>query len=392
MKEGLQAAPSDAQACQKGIQCKINRDTLLAGLKTVAGVVESSQVMQVLSHVHISVSDQQMVMVASDSEVELMTVVRLTEPVTAPFKMAVSCRKLLDVCRTLPPEVLLSFIYQTGWLEIRSERAHFTLATLPPETFPMMVTEASDARVALQEQQLKLVIHKTHFAMAHQDVRFFLNGLHLALKSGALVATATDGHRLARCVLNDAVDAAVDAVCVVPRKATLELLRLLEETGVEVTVSFSARHIQFIAPSFTLTTTLLEGQYPACDRLLSLPDACHTAQIDCAEFKQVLSRAAILSHDKFKGAKLAFLSGKMEVTANNAEQEKSEDGMNIQYDGDEMTLAFNVGYLVDVLNVLNDDMVCLHLTGGQNSVLLTEPTTTAAVSCESLFLIMPLTL
>lgn len=391
MSELDMAVEAKANSANSQHHCLVSCDVLLSGLKKVAGVVESSQVLQVLSHVHMQISGSQLIMMASDSEVELLTSVRLFEPAATAFKMAVSCRKLLDVCRTLPGQANMALSYTPGWLSIQADRASFKLATLPPETFPVMQIESSDAAVTLPEQQLKTAIQKTHFAMAHQDVRFFLNGLHVAFRAGQLVATSTDGHRLARCTLEEVVEPSIDTHCIIPRKAILELLRLLEETPNDVQLTMTARHVRFCAQQFTLTTTLLEGQFPACDRLLSMPEACHTAIIDCAEFKQVLSRAAILSHEKFKGARLGFAHEKLEITANNAEQEKSEDGMAVAYQGEAMALAFNINYLIDVLNVLTGTKVAMHLSGGQSSVLLTEPNQ-AESSVQSAFLIMPLTL
>ena len=227
--------------------------------------------------------------------------------------------------------------------------------------------------------------------MAHQDVRFFLNGLHIKLNADALCATATDGHRLARFSSGPVATASDLTEIIMPRKAVLELMRLLSESETQAQVLVSKHHIQISTEQFVLTSNLLEGDYPKCDALLDLPEAAHIAIVECAAFKQVLSRAAILSHEKFKGARLFFENNQLEVSANNADQESSKDAFEIQYSGAPLKLAFNIHYVLDVLNVIKTDQMQIHLTNSQNSVLLTEAETEGECAAAR-YLIMPLTL
>lgn len=389
MKESVVVEPVLSEA-QTSEQCwSIGRDVLLDGLKTVAGVVESSQVLQILSHVQLTAMQQTLRLVASDSEVELLTTVQLSEPVSKACSVSVSCRKLIDVCRTLPQDALLFFYVAEGWLTVKSGKTQFKLATLPADRFPLLHIGEAQASVMLPEQLLRQAIQKTHFSMAHQDVRFFLNGLHIQIRPGQIITTATDGHRLARFVTKAVETDAASVDLIMPRKAVLELLRLLMEIQTDVQISISKEHVQISAEDFTLTSNLLEGQYPACDRLLAMPDNYYVAGVCCHDFKQVLSRAAILSHEKFKGARLVFQPQLLEVNANNADQECSEDGFPVEYDGPHLKLAFNVNYLLDVLSAVNSETLNIHLTGSQSSVLITESADTDQC-CR--YLIMPLTL
>ena len=368
----------------------MSRDKLLAALKTVSGVVESSQVLPILSNVHVKLMDGLLVITASDSEVEIVADCDLD--FTGNCDIAVSCKKLFDICKTFTNNCDILFEYKEGWLKITADKANFTLATLPAGNFPRISVLDEGKNISLPEKHLKNILNKTCFAMAHQDVRFFLNGLFLEIKNKSITVTATDGHRLARCSVGVGEDVCVsDMSCIIPRKAVLELAKLLEENDGDVLLSVGDKNIQFITKKFKLIATLLDGQYPACDSLLQTPLEHDIAEIDSLEFKKVLSRAAILSHDKFKGARLLFSKGNLAVSANNAEQEKSEDNMLINYKGDVLELAFNINYIADVLNVLGKDSAWLYLSKQQKSVLVTEPDSSDS-EYNCLFLIMPLAL
>jgi DNA polymerase-3 subunit beta len=379
----------DQSVISKVISWHISRDNLLTALKTVAGVVESSQVLPILSNVHIKLNNNLLVMTASDSEVEVVS--GCSVDFTDSCEIAVSCKKLFDICKTFNNNCNILFEYTEGWLKITADKANFTLATLPANNFPMIASSTASENIKLPERHLKNILNKTCFAMAHQDVRFFLNGLFLEVKNKTVTVTATDGHRLARCFVElDDLEVA-NISCIIPRKAVLELAKLLEETDDEVIISITDKNIKFSTKKFKLVATLLDGQYPACDSLLQTPLEHDIAEINSLEFKKILSRAAILSHDKFKGARLLFADSQLSVSANNAEQEKSEDKMVINYQGDVLELAFNINYITDVLNVLGKDSAWFYLSKQQKSVLVTEPDSSSS-HYNSVFLIMPLAL
>ena len=355
----------------------IEAKLLIDILKVVGGVIENTQVIPILSHVKLEINNGNLTALASDSEIEMTATTSLESCCEQSFAMAVSCRKLLDICKTFAGPSIVTLTLKDGWLAVESQQSKFLLATLSATHFPKLHMDENAHTWQISSATLHTLLQNTAFSMAEQDVRFFLNGLHLSIAQDFIHVAATDGHRLASAEANVKINCEQAYQCIIPRKAAMTLTRLLNGLEEELTITQTANHIQIAAPQFSMTSNLLEGSKLDCQQLI--PNKKLGVAIDLKRdvFKQALSRAAILSHEKFRGAKLSFSNNCMTIQAHNAEQEKTEEKIPVIYDQADFDMAFNINYLQDLLHVLRDDLQSWHFLEDKGTVLVEESTDVA---------------
>ena len=362
----------------------INREKLLRPLQQVAGVVERRQTLPVLSNLLLQARDGELALTGTDLEVELIA--RLEVTVADPGEITVPARKLVDICREIPEQADIEFMIQEGRLEIRSGRFRSTLSTLPAVDFPSVDQSTPELSVELDSKAFKKLLDRTAFAMAQQDVRYFLNGMLIELGSGHVRSVATDGHRLALSDLAvDTLDGAVKQV-IVPRKGVIEIQRLLQELDGNVSISLGSSHLCAVSPMFTLTTKLVDGKFPDYDRVIPR-SGDKLVLADKLELRQALSRTAILSNEKFRGIRLALSSGQLQLSANNPEQEQAEETVSVDYQGESLEVGFNVSYLQDVLNAIENERVRITLHDANSSAVIEDP-----VLEDATYVVMPMKL
>jgi len=334
----------------------ISRDALIKPLNLVAGVVERRQTLPILSNVLLSLEGNQLSLTGTDLEVELVGRVELTSP-GVDGDVTVPARKLVDICKTLPDGSEIEFTVEAGKATVKAGRSRFTLSTLPASEFPSVEEGQGELSLELPQSLVKRLIERTAFAMAQQDVRYYLNGMLLEIRSGRLRMVATDGHRLALCTAPEAVDAG-DAAVIIPRKGVLELSRLLEGDA-NVRLVIGSNHVRASNEQYTFTSKLVDGKFPEYERVLpKSPDKSVVG--DRLELKQAFTRTAILSNEKYRGVRLKLSSDALEITANNPEQEQAEEVVSVEYQGDNLEVGFNVSYLLDVLSVLDGKRCACH--------------------------------
>ncbi|WP_277810370.1 DNA polymerase III subunit beta [Chromohalobacter canadensis] len=363
----------------------ITREDLLRPLSLVAGVVERRQTLPVLSNVLLEVRDTQLALTGTDLEVEL---IGRTAPhhVDEPGSATVPARKLMDICKSLPERTDITFTLEEGRAVLRAGRSRFTLSTLPVAEFPNIEGSQSDTTLTLTRGTLKHLIDATSFAMAQQDVRYYLNGMLLEFGHHLVRTVATDGHRLAVCARSAEVEVEPSQKLIVPRKGILELARLLDGSDEPVELTIGGTHLRAQTGDFTFTSKLVDGKFPDYERVV--PRGGDKVIIaERGELRQVLSRTAILSNEKYRGVRLNLEEHNLRVTANNPEQEEAEENVAIEYEGDTLEVGFNVGYLVDVLGVLDADRVQMTLSDPNSSALLEEPG-----GGDAMYVVMPMRL
>ncbi|MDN6180907.1 MAG: DNA polymerase III subunit beta [Halomonas subglaciescola] len=363
----------------------ISREALLRPLTLVAGVVERRQTLPVLANVLIEVDGDQVALTGTDLEVELIgrTVASSVEQQGA---ATVPARKLMDICKSLPDQADIQLAVEEGRAVLKSGRSRFTLSTLPVAEFPNIEEADASQELSVPRGTLKHLIESTAFAMAQQDVRYYLNGMLLEMQSHLLRAVATDGHRLAMCSRELDVNVAEPQKLIVPRKGILELSRLLDDSDEPVSLTLGASHVRAHTGDFTFTSKLIDGKFPDYERVV--PRGGDKVMLaERAELRRVLSRTAILSNEKYRGVRLYLEAGNLKVMANNPEQEEAEESVAVEYDGPAMEMGFNVGYLIDVLGVLDEDRVQMTLADPNSSALLEEPG-----GGDALYVVMPMRL
>jgi DNA polymerase-3 subunit beta len=358
------------------------RDVLLKPLQAVIGVVERRQTMPILSNVLLVAKGNELLVTATDLEVELVAQAEVA--VEADGEITVSGRKLLDICRALPEGSDIDISLSGEKVVVRSGRSKFSLATLPAAEFPSVEDIKAGQTIVVAQDVLGRLIEKTHFSMAQQDVRYYLNGMLLETGGKFLRAVATDGHRLALCQaeLGGSLD---EQQVIVPRKGVLELQRLMSGEG-DVNIELGPNHVRIQLDGIRFTSKLIDGRFPEYDRVIP-KESSNELTADRSAFKGALQRTAILSNEKYRGIRLIIRDSGVVMQAHNPEQEEAEEELEVTYSGEDIEIGFNVNYLLDALGAVDGDEVTLSVLDGNSSCLIRQPG-----KDDSKFVVMPMRL
>ena len=349
------------------------RESLLAALQSVIGVVERRQTMPILANLLLSAEQGKLAITATDLEVELVASAEIKS--SADGRLTLPGRKLLDICRSLPEGLTLTFTQDNDKVTIKAGKSRFVLATLPAVDFPVIDELAQQQSLTLAQADLRRLLDKTHFSMAQQDVRYYLNGMLLETDGKMLRTVATDGHRLALCEMDLPSKAGTQQV-IVPRKGVLELQRLLGTEG-DVEITIGSNHIRAKIGDVRFTSKLIDGRFPEYSRVI--PAAPPKAVVaDREMLRSALQRTSILANEKYRGIRLALKKNSMTLQAHNPEQEEAEEQVEVDYKGDELEVGFNVGYLLDALAAVDGNEVEIGVTDGNSSCLVRAPGATSA--------------
>ena len=363
----------------------ITREALLSSLQMISGVVEKRQTMPVLANVLLDADQEKLTITGTNMEVELVAAISEVD-VQQPGRITVPAKKFTDICRSLPDQASIDVEVKESRLNVHFGKSHFVLSTLPADHFPNVEEEAGSVKLDLPQKELKRLIDATAFAMAQQDVRYYLNGMLIELSDEGLKAVATDGHRLALAGVAIATGISEKRQPIVPRKGVLELARLLSDTDEHCSIIFGDNHVRASVGHFTFTSKLIDGKFPDYQRVIPR-GGDKTMIADRLLLKGVLQRASILSHESIRGIRLQFEPGELKVFANNPDQEEAEDSLEVDYDFEAIQIGFNVGYLIDVLNVLDDNLVKITISNANSSALVEGMETS-----DALYVVMPMRL
>jgi len=359
------------------------REELLAPLQSVIGVVERRQTMPVLANVLLAARDNKLSVTGTDLEVELVATCAVS--VQQPGDITVPGRKLLDIFRSLPEKVSVMLSTEGERVSVRAGRSRFTLSSLPASEFPLVEEINAQQTLTMPQDEFRRLIDKTHFAMAQQDVRYYLNGLLLETDGKALRAVATDGHRLALCETELSGKARTSQQVIVPRKGVLELQRILgSENNIELAVG--TNHVRAQIGEIRFTSKLIDGRFPEYARVIP-SNPPKTVEADRENLRQALQRTAILSNEKYRGIRLTARPDLLTLQAHNPEQEEAEDQVEVSYKGEEVEIGFNVNYLLDALSAIEGDKVQIGLTDSNSSCLIHAPGT-----MHTRYVVMPMRL
>ena len=350
---------------------KTQRDNLLRPLQVVSGIVERRHTLPILANILIRKDGEKVSFLSTDIEVQITTRAQIGRgaDVTA---TTVAARKLLDILRALPEGDDVSLSLANKRMTVQAGKSRFALQTLAAEEFPTVAqAEHFNATVTLPQKTLKHLFNMVHFAMAQQDIRYYLNGMLLVVDGTNVIAVATDGHRLAFCQVQAEQEFARQEV-IIPRKTILELQRLLEETDDTVQLDIAANQVKLTFGDIELISKLVEGKFPDYNRVIP-KGYKNDFTMGRDQLLRALQRAAIMTSDKFKGVRCILNPGSMKISSTNADQEEAVEEIEIDYGGDSVDIGFNVTYLLDVLNNLKCDNVNIALGDANSSALITIP-------------------
>lgn len=363
---------------------RTNREALVPVLNRVGGVVERRQTLPILGNLLLSAKDGWVEVVGTDLEVEIRA--GFAAEVEEPGEVTVPARKVMDISRAVSEGSTIGLRVERERATIVAGRSRFALGTLPARDFPMMEAQDGFESIELEEGTLRELVEKTSFAMAQQDVRYYLNGLLLEIGPAGITAVATDGHRLAKVTDDFATEVAEERRIILPRKSVMEISRILSGEPGTLRMELSEKVFRLHVRDTVLTSKLVDGRYPDYERVIP-QGADKVAVADRGALREALQRTSILSNEKYRGVRLNFSTGELRLQAHNPEQEEAEEELEIDYEQEDTAIGFNVGYLLDVLAVLDGNDVELVFSDSSSSAMVRNKGKE-----EETFVVMPMRL
>jgi len=351
---------------------QISRDALLKPLQVVTGIVEKRHTLPILSNVLLEKKDGRLDLIATDLEIQVSTSCEASGSAKEDQSLTVSARKLQDILRSLPEDAEVVLDAQANRVQLRAGKSRFNLQTLPAADFPMLGDAGAPlAQVQLTQKALRELLSLAQFAMAQQDIRYYLNGMLVVLEGEEIKVVATDGHRLSYA--SGKVEQAQEKrEVILPRKAVLELSRLLDDSDEPVNVQIYAGQVRFRFGTVDLITKLIDGKFPDYTRVIPTNYEKHIT-LSRALLLQSLQRAAILSNEKFRGVRWMLTANALRISCTNNEQEEAQEELEVDYGGDALDVGFNITYLLDVLNHVHNEQIDCAFGDANSSMLVTLP-------------------
>src|SRR5690554_2395670 len=348
------------------------RDALLKPLSTVAGIVERRNTLPILANILLRKEGANVAFIATDLEVQITTHAQFgigddNESTT------VAARKLLDILRALPDTGDIKLGLASAKLSVQAGKSRFALQTMGAAEFPTLAQpEQWDVSFSMPQKALKHLFNMVHFAMAQQDIRYYLNGLLFVVEPGFVRTVATDGHRLAHCGTQvDGIDSKHDVI--IPRKTVLEMQRLLADSDDPVQIDVATGQIRFRFGNVELISKLVEGKFPDFTRVIPNNYTRHFS-VGREKLQGSLQRAAILTTERLKGVRMQLADNVLKITSSNTEQEEALEELDIDYAHEPLDVGFNVSYLLDVLSNVKADEIRWSVQPDVNaSALITLP-------------------
>lgn len=361
------------------------REQLLTPLQLVSGAVERRQTKPILSNILLDSTGDEIILTATDLEVELSSTINIKD--VDKGKITVPARKLLDICRNLDPQANIKLSSEKTKVILKTGKSRFILSSLNAEEFPLVGDLETSRTIRIPQKELKLLVDKTAFAMAQQDVRYYLNGMLLEVGNKNISTVATDGHRLALCKLSkENTDTLDRKQVIIPRKGVMELQKLLISEEKELQIKITNNHVRVELDDIVFTSKLIDGRFPSYERVIP-EEANQVITVDKELFRQVLTRVSILSNEKYRGIRMFVNKGHMKIQAHNPENEEAEEELEVDYNGNDLEMGFNVNYLLDVISVIDSQTMEINTKDSESSVLI-RPT----LENGSTYVVMPMRL
>lgn len=364
------------------LQITMPREAWLKPLQIISGALDKKPLQPILSHVLLKGSGSVLTFIATDAEIELQSAITTEENNLDGLFITVPGKKLLDICRSLPENQLITLTENDSKIMVTSGKSRFSLAALPAETFPIAAIDPTEISFTCPQATLTSLIKKTAFAIPQQEVRRYLNGLLLELDRGVLRTLATDGHRLATSIATFAVASEDFAQVIIPKKTILELARLLEADG-DATLTFGNRTLTVKTNNFSLATQLINGKFPNYHKIIPELGKFYVT-LPVEPLKKALIRVGILSSELFRSVCFNFKPQQLILNAN-TELEEAVEELALTYDGPEVSLLFNFNYFLDILNAITTEQLDLYFNEIESGITIKESGSEA-----STFILMPI--
>ncbi len=355
------------------MQIKINREILLKPLGHVASIVERRHTLPILSNLLLEANNNAFKLTATDLEMQVS--LEIPSQFKDTFATTISAKKFLDICRSLPESSEIDLQTNDSRMTVKAGKSRFNLQTLPAADYPLMSKVSGDfIQIQISQNAFKKCLRQVEFAMAQQDIRYYLNGLLLEINGDRLNFVGTDGHRLsfASMSLTKSYD---KTEVIIPRKTVVELVKLLEDNDEDISIEISGSQINFRFGEINLISKVIDGKFPDYNRVIPQGHR-NSFTVDRQQILMAMQRASILSNEKYRGIRLDLQQNHLRLVSTNTEQEEAEEELEINYNGDAIDVGFNVTYLIDVLNNIQHNEVTFALADANSSCLITNPADT----------------
>lgn len=352
------------------MQIKINRETLLKPLTNVTGIVERRHTLPILSNLLLEAKNNNVQLTATDLEMQIS--LNFETKFNGELSTTISAKKLLDICRSLPEAVDIDMVSSDSRITVKAGKSRFNLQTLPAADYPVMSkVVAVGTSIKISQQELKKLLKQVEFAMAQQDIRYYLNGLLLEVDEKNLNLVGTDGHRLS-FTSTKLVQSYDKTDVILPRKTVVELIKLLDDSPDEVTIEISTGQVNFAFNEVRLISKVIDGKFPDYHRVIPTGHQ-NTFSVNRMAILTAMQRASILSNEKYRGIRMVLSDSNLKLISTNTEQEEAEEELEIDYKKDALDIGFNVTYLIDVLNNTQQENVNFSFADANSSCLITVP-------------------
>jgi DNA polymerase III subunit beta len=349
----------------------IEKDSLLNSLQKIIGIVERKQSLPILSNVLIEKTGSNICFVATDLEIQISTQFTDINQTNSDATITVAAKKLQEIIKVLPEGSKVTLDIYENRLLVKVNKSKFTLQTLPAQDFPKVSEQLKQAiKIKIEQNKLKKLFGMVQYAMAQQDIRYYLNGVLLVIDGYFLKLIATDGHRLAYVITKLDQEYPKHEI-ILPRKTVNELIKLLTETEEKITFELAENQVRVTSSNIILISKVIDGKFPDYERVI--PNYVNQLTLNRIEILQALQRAAILSNEKFRGVRFVLTEKNLRIISNNSEQEEAQEDMEIDYQGIALDIGFNVNYLMDGLNSATTETVIFSFGDANSSILITIP-------------------
>lgn len=351
------------------MQIKINREVLLKPLNSVTGIVERRHTLPILSNLLLIIKAQEMQLSATDLEMQIS--LKIQTDIEGELRTTISAKKLVDICRSLPEATQIEMVHQDNRIILKAGKSRFNLQTLPAADYPLMQKASGQNNAfSLPQSELKRLLKQVEFSMAQQDIRYYLNGLLMEVNGNVLHVVGTDGHRLSYTSTHLTTEFEKTEV-ILPRKTVIELTKLLnEQSDKPVMVELLNGQVSFEFEDIQLISKVIDGKFPDYNRVIPNNHQNHF-MVDRLQILSALQRASILSNEKYRSIRMVISNGLLKLISTNTEQEEAEEELEIDYNQTPLDIGFNVTYLIDVLNNLNDSQIQFSFADANSSCLIT---------------------
>ena len=363
----------------------VNQSDFLPAVQSVIGAIERRQTLPILSNLLIQIKDNFATITATDLEIELKNTIQLNGNYEN-FDFTIPARKIADICKNIEYGCEINFSINKDNVTILANRSKFTLSMLPSIDYPKIESSNPKNSFKIEQNKLKKIINNVSFAMAQQDVRYYLNGMLFELKEGSISAVTTDGHRLA--VSQTDTDLSIEGTkqFIIPRKTVTELQKLLYDNNEIINIDIDDNYIKFQIGNIILTSKLIDGKFPDYNRVIPIHND-KAAKINKEDLRHALLRSSIISNEKFKGAKFLFSQDLLSIETQNSERENSKEELAIEYNNGEMNIGFNISYILDILNIIHDEYINLELKSTDTSGIVKMEDSN---KIKSVYVVMPM--